>query len=304
MVAARIVVGVVTETTSSGEAAAFAAARPELFAIAYRMLGSVADSEDVLQDTYLRWQSTDRSGVDNPAAYLTTIVTRLCVDHLKSARVRREAYVGPWLPEPLLTETAPGPAETAELADSVSMAFLVLMESLSPLERAAFLLREVFGYDYAEMAHILQRGEPACRQLVSRARKHVSARRPRFAASRDEGERLATSFLIACATGDLDALVELLAEDVVLWSDGGGVVSSARRPVVGADKVARFLIGIAQMEPGPLGVDLVWVNNGPGAVIRSAGVPISVFALDVGDDGRIAGVRIVRNPEKLARLSQ
>jgi len=294
-----------TETAGTdARAGEFAAARRQLFAVAYRMLGSVADTEDVLQDTYLRWQSADRSAVESAPAYLTTIVTRLCLDLLGSARRRRETYVGPWLPEPLVTDTSPDPAEAAELADSLSMAFLVLLESLTPLERAAFLLREVFGYGYDEVGRMLQRDEAACRQLVSRARRHVSGRRPRFAASRDEGERLTTEFLVACGTGDVDGLVVLLADDVVLWSDGGGVVSAARRPVVGADKVARFLVGIAHMDPGPLRIDLTWVNAAPGAVIRGPAGPISVMALDVADDGRIAGVHIVRNPEKLTHLTR
>jgi RNA polymerase sigma-70 factor (ECF subfamily) len=294
-----------TETAGThARAAEFAAARPQLFAVAYRMLGTVADAEDVLQDAYLRWQSADRTSVESAPAYLTTIVTRLCLDLLGSARRRRESYVGPWLPEPLLTDTSADPADVAELADSLSMAFLVLLESLTPLERAAFLLREVFGYGYDEVGRMLQRDEAACRQLVSRARRHVSARRPRFAASPDDGERLTTEFLIACGTGDVDGLVALLADDVVLWSDGGGVVSAARRPVFGADRVARFMVGIAQMEPGPLDVDLTWVNAAPGAVFRTAGVPIAVLALDVAADGRIAGVHIVRNPEKLAHLAR
>jgi RNA polymerase sigma-70 factor, ECF subfamily len=282
----------------------FAAARPQLFAVAYRMLGTVADAEDVLQDAYLRWQAADRSGVESAPAYLTTIVTRLCLDFLGSARQRRETYVGPWLPEPLVTDPSVDPSEAAELADSLSMAFLVLLESLTPLERAALLLREVFGYGYDEVARMLDRDEAACRQLVSRARRHVSARRPRFAASRDEGERLMTEFLVACGTGDLDGLVAMLSDDVVLWSDGGGAVSAARRPVFGSDKVARFMLGIAQGAPEPFDVELTWVNAAPGAVFRSAGVPFAVFALDVAEGGGIAGVRIIRNPAKLAHLTR
>ena len=283
----------------------FEAARGQLFAVAYRMLGSIADAEDVLQDAYLRWQSGDRTDVESTPAYLTTVVTRLCLDLLGSARVRREQYVGPWLPEPLISSVDDAPADRAELADSSSMAFLVLLESLTPLERAAFLLREVFGYDYAEIGRMLERDEPACRQLVSRARGHIDARRPRFEASRDESERLTGEFLQACGTGDVAALMSLMSPDVVLWSDGGGVVSAARRPIVGADNVARFLVGIAQSEFVSAGGDVTAegtvVNGSPGAIVRVHGVPSAVMALDLLG-GQVVGVRIVRNPEKLTRV--
>ena len=265
------------------------------------MLGTVGDTEDVLQDAYLRWQGADRADVANPAAYLTTIVTRLCLDLLKSARAKREVYVGPWLPEPLLTEPAPDPAERAELADSLSMAFLVLLESLSPLERAAFLLREIFAYEYADIAGVLERDEPACRQLVSRARSHIGARRPRFPATLAEGERLTTEFLFACGTGDVGALMRLLANDVVLQSDGGGLVSAARRPVVGADDVARFMVGITKNPPADVRIELTRVNGDPGAVVFADAVVIFVLALEI-TAGLVTGVNIVRNPEKLARI--
>ncbi|MEP7054141.1 MAG: RNA polymerase sigma-70 factor [Actinomycetota bacterium] len=288
-----------THTTS--DVAAFAEARPQLFAVAYRMLGTVSDAEDVLQESYLRWQQADRSLVETPAAYLTTVVTRLCLDVLKSARVQRETYVGPWLPEPLLTETAPDPAETAELADSLSMAFLVLLESLSPLERAAFLLREVFGYSYADLAAVLERDEAACRQLVSRARGHVETRRPRFAVTRADGERLTTEFLVACGTGDVAGLMALLASDVVLHSDGGGRVSAARRPVYGADDVARFLIGITKNPPSDMAVRLTRVNGDPGFLVTAGGNAVFVLGLEIAGD-KVTGVNIVRNPEKLTRI--
>jgi RNA polymerase sigma-70 factor, ECF subfamily len=287
--------------TTSDLVATFAESRPQLFAVAYRMLGTVSDAEDVLQDAYLRWQSTSRADVETPAAYLTTIVTRLCLDALKSARVQRETYVGPWLPEPLLTEAAPDPAEAAELADSLSMAFLVLLESLSPLERAAFLLREVFGYEYADIAGVLERDETACRQLVSRANRHVESRRPRFAASRADGERLTTEFLVACGSGDVDRLMQLLASDVVLNSDGGGKVSAARRPIFGADDVARFLVGITKDPPADVSVRLTRVNGDPGCVVSSGGTVLFVVALEI-DGQQVTGVNIVRNPEKLTRL--
>ena len=265
------------------------------------MLGSVSEAEDVLQDAYLRWVGADRSDIDNPAAYLTTVVTRLCLDVLKSARVTREVYVGPWLPEPLVSETEPDPADAAVIADSLSMAFLVLLESLSPLERAAFLLREVFGYEYDEVASVLERDAAACRQLVSRARRQVDARRPRYAASRAEGERLTTEFLVACTTGDVEGLMQLLAGDVVLNSDGGGVVSAARRPVFGADDVARFMVGIGRNASSDLQVRLTLVNGDPGAVVSLHDSVIFVIALEVVD-GHITAVNIVRNPEKLTHL--
>jgi RNA polymerase sigma-70 factor, ECF subfamily len=283
----------------------FEAARGQLFAVAYRMLGSIADAEDVLQDAYLRWQSADRADVESATAYLTTIVTRLCLDLLGSARVRREQYVGPWLPEPLISTVDEDPADRAELADSLSMAFLVLLESLTPLERAAFLLREVFGYEYAELSRTLERDEAACRQLVSRARGHVDAGRPRFDASRAESERLTGEFLQACGTGDVTTLMSLLSPDVVLWSDGGGVISAARRPIVGADNVARFLVGIAQSEFASAGGDVTAegtvVNGAPGAIVRVHGRPSAVMALDLLG-GQVVGVRIVRNPDKLTRV--
>ena len=265
------------------------------------MLGSVSEAEDVLQDAYLRWVGADRSDIDNPAAYLTTVVTRLCLDVLKSARVTREVYVGPWLPEPLVSETEPDPADAAVIADSLSMAFLVLLESLSPLERAAFLLREVFGYEYDEVASVLERDAAACRQLVSRARRQVDARRPRYAASRAEGERLTTEFLVACTTGDVEGLMQLLAGDVVLNSDGGGVVSAARRPVFGADDVARFMVGIGRNASSDLQVRLTLVNGDPGAVVSLHDTVVFVIALEVVDC-HITAVNIVRNPEKLTHL--
>ena len=277
----------------------FVAARPHLFAVAYRMLGSVADAEDVLQEAYLRWQSADRGAVSSPAAFLTTVVTRLCVDHLRSARVRRETYVGPWLPEPLLT--SPGADEPVELAESVSMAFLLLLESLSPLERAAFLLREVFGYSYEEVAGALDREPSAVRQLVSRARRHVAERRPRFPSDREEHDRLTRSFVEACATGDLDALVAMLHDDAVLWSDGGGKVAAARKPVVGGAKVAMFLVNVARAAASA-SVDVVPVNGALGVVLRVAGQPVSVVTLEVAD-GRITTVRNTANPDKMAHLT-
>ena len=274
----------------------FLAARPMLFALAYRMLGSAAEAEDVLQEAWLR--ASAATGVQNAEAWLTTVVTRLCLDVLGSARARREEYVGPWLPEPIVTD---GPEQAAELADSVSLAFLVMLESLTPAERAAFLLREVFRFDYAEVAAMLERSEASCRQLVSRAHQHVDERRVRFTADRDRAQELSLRFLVACQTGDLGVVTSLLAADAVLVSDGGGKVSAARRPVNGPDKIGRFLIGVLR-KPGPP-VDYVpaTVNGEPGVIGLVDGVAITAVAVEVVDD-LITGIRIVSNPDKLARL--
>ena len=275
----------------------FLAARPMLFALAYRMLGSSAEAEDVLQEAWLR--ASRATAVDNAQAWLTTVVTRLCLDVLGSARARREEYVGPWLPEPIITD---GPEQAAELADSVSMAFLVMLESLSPAERAAFLLREVFRYDYAEVARMLDRSETTCRQLVSRAHKHVDERRTRFTADRRRAEELSMQFLLACQTGDLEQVTSLLAADAVLVSDGGGKVSAARRPINGPDKIGRFLIGILHKPGAPADYRPATVNGEPGVLGLVDGVVVAAVALEVVDDV-ITGIRIVSNPDKLAGIA-
>jgi RNA polymerase sigma-70 factor (ECF subfamily) len=277
----------------------FLAARPMLFALAYRMLGSTSEAEDVLQDAWLR--ASTASDVRNAEAWLTTVVTRLCLDVLGSARVRREEYVGPWLPEPLVSSDD-GPEQAAELADSVSLAFLVLLEELSPPERAAFLLREVFAFDYAQVAAMLERTEAACRQLVSRAHSHVDARRRRFTADRARAQELSLSFLAACQSGDLATVTSLLAEDAVMVSDGGGKVSAARRPINGPDKIGRFLIGVLH-KPGPeITYVAATVNGEPGVLGLVDGVVITAVAVEVVDD-LITGIRIVSNPDKLARIA-
>ena len=277
--------------------------RPLLFSIAYRMLGSVADTEDVLQEAYLRWQRTEDE-IRSPKAYLSAIVTRLSIDQLRSARVRREEYVGSWLPEPILTEgeDADAPAEAAILDETLSMAFLVLLESLTPTERAVFLLREVFDYDYGEVSRLVGKSEENCRQISRRARQSVAARRPRFDASQEQEERLMGSFLQACAGGDMEALLSLLSEDVILWSDGGGKVRAALNPIHGADKVTRWFAGILQKSPPGLTYRLAPVNGRPGAVGYYAdGSPQGVMTLVV-DEGSIRAIHIVVNPEKLANI--
>ena len=292
------------------QAAVFDRYRPLLFSIAYRMLGSVMDAEDMVQETYLRWRRAvgepGESGapvetgeeVRSPKAYLTTVVTRLCLDHLRSARVQREQYVGPWLPEPLVVEPVPDVAETAALDDSLSLAFLTLLESLTPVERAVFLLHDVFGYEFEEIAPIVGKSAANCRQLARRARAHLAARRPRFDPSPEQRERLARQFMQACLSGDLPALVATLADDITLWADGGGKVAAARRPVHGAQNAARFLLGLVAKAPPGTAARPATVNGQPGFVITVAGRPVSVLSLDVVD-GRIAAIRNVANPDKL-----
>lgn len=275
--------------------------RPLLFSIAYRMLGTVSDAEDVVQEAYLRWATVDASRVTSPKAYLASIVTRACLDHLRSARFRREQYVGPWLPEPVLVED--DVAIQAENVDSLSTAFLVVLETLSPLERAAFLLHEVFAYPYPELAQMLDRSEGSCRQLVHRARRHVAARRPRFPASRGRQRELTERFVAACSSGDLSALMGVLTEDAVLLSDGGGNVRAAMRPIKGADRVARFLLGVIDKAPASAQTTIELVNGGWGVVGRVDGHPFAVVTLDCVEQG-VVQVHVIVNPDKLAALSK
>jgi RNA polymerase sigma-70 factor (ECF subfamily) len=273
--------------------------RPLLFAIAYRMLGSVAEAEDVVQETWLRLRAAPVDEVRTPQAYLRTVVTRLCLDRLKSAQVRREQYVGPWLPEPLPT-AAPTEAPDTALDESLSLAFLVLLESLTPAERAVFLLHEVFDHEHAEIARILGREEAACRQLLHRARTRIAAGRPRFEPSREAHTRLLGAFAMACAQGDLQGLTRLLADDVTLWSDGGGRVSAARRPLHGPDHVARFLLGIARKGGANGSAEPVEVNGAPALLLRQGGAVIGVLSLECDQDV-VRGVRVMLNPDKLTR---
>jgi RNA polymerase sigma-70 factor (ECF subfamily) len=270
--------------------------RPLLFSIAYRMLGSVLDAEDVVQEAYLRWQRVSEAEIRSPRAYLSAVVTHLCIDQLRSAKARREEYVGPWLPEPLLTEPAP---DAAVLDESLSMAFLVLLESLTPTERAVFLLREVFDYDYDEISRLVGTREENCRQIARRARQSVAARRPRFESSPEQEERLMESFLEACFGGDMEGLLALLSEDVTLWSDGGGKTRAALNPIHGADKVARFLFGILRKAPPGFIVRRASINGRPGlSGYVEDGRPQSVVTFDVAE-GSIRAIRLVVNPEKL-----
>jgi RNA polymerase sigma-70 factor (ECF subfamily) len=293
--------------------AEFEELRGRTFAIAYRMTGSVADAEEIGQESMLRLEQARQAGeeVSSPNAWVSTVATRLAIDHLRSARAERETYVGPWLPEPLVTDEGPapvpelGPAEHAEVADSLSQAFLVLLESLSPVERAVFLLREVFGYEYERIASTVGRSEENCRQILARARRKVEERRTRFETDEQHRDELLDHFLEACESGDVEALESLLAADVVVYSDGGGKASAARRPIHRRDLIVRFLIRVTRMrrERGGFEQRRARVNGQPGRLILDPDGTISdVLTIDVAD-GAIQTIRIVRNPDKLRHLN-
>jgi RNA polymerase sigma factor (sigma-70 family) len=298
-----------TAKGSDVDASDYTQYRPLMFSIAYRMTGSVSDAEDIVQEAFLR-ATRNNEPKTHQKAYLATITTRLAIDHLRSARVRRESYVGTWLPEPLLGgelllgDDAPGPAELAETSDSLSMAFLVLLESLSPPERAVFLLREIFGYGYPEIAEITGKTEAACRQIFVRARRRIDEGRPRFETSRAEGEELTSLFLAVARGGDMSRLFQRLAPDVLFYGDSGGLGEITYiEPVVGRDQVAE-VVRIQLARTIELGASLtaVWVNGQPGLLISDAdGGLIAVVALDVLD-GQVQAIRTVANPEKLRHL--
>lgn len=283
--------------------------RPYAFAVAYRMLGSVGEAEDVVQEAFLRLAQDDEAQIRSPKAYIATITTRLALDRLRSARARRETYFGPWLPEPVLDEGTvglqPDVAGSAELADSLSMAFLVVLESLNPLERAVFLLHDVFGYGYDEVAAMVEKSEPNCRQLASRARRRVHAEQPRFTVSREQRDRLADRFFAACRGQDVQGLVEMLAGDAVLYGDGGERGAGINRPIYGRDAVAAML-GTWFRQMGQFGIDAVpvSVNGQPGAkFLDQEGRLVNVITIDVVD-GSVQTVRSVINPDKLTHLGE
>jgi len=273
--------------------------RPGLVRLAYRMLGSIAEAEDVVQEAYIRWHQTDRTVIREPGAFLSKTVTRLCLDILKSARVKRETYIGPWLPEPVL-ETG----GEDDMSEDLSLTLMMALERLSPLERAAFLLHDVFGLEFDEIAATLDRDPAACRQLAARARKNVCAQKPRYAIDREEGQRMTDAFFAASRSGDLTALRNLLAENVVAQTDGGGIRNAALKPLFGFRRVSGLFLGVAQKtgfaKPPILYKGLI--NGLPGFVTLEKDGIVQTTALDI-EDGRIVGVYIVRNPEKLRHLA-
>ncbi|WP_306367373.1 RNA polymerase sigma-70 factor [Nocardiopsis sp. CC223A] len=294
---------------TSDAAGVFEAHRPVLTGVAYRILGTASDAEDVVQEAWPRWSGADRSRVEDPRAYLVTIVSRLAIDRLRSARARRESYVGEWLPEPV--SDLPDGADRAELADTVEFALLVVLETLSPLERAVFVLREAFQIPYAEIAEIIERSEAATRQLARRARDHVRERRPRFEADRSARRRITERFLQACMEGDLDELKGMLAEDATLVGDGGGKARAPLRVLLGRDKVGRFLLAMPKtfdkflasigVAPVDIHVEVGEVNGAPALVGIAVGRVITTVVLDIDGD-RIRNVYVVANPDKMSHL--
>jgi RNA polymerase sigma-70 factor (ECF subfamily) len=281
----------------------FAQYRPLLFSIAYRMLGSVMDAEDMVQETFIRWseRSESKDGIESPKAYLSTILTRLCIDHLRSARVQRETYIGPWLPEPLVQDMSAGPEELVDQSDSLATAFLLLLERLPPRERAALILRDVFDYDYRDLAPIIHASEANCRQIVRRARARLTEARARYTPPPEQQRALILEFSRACLNGDMNGLLGLLDENVTVYSDGGGKVFAARRPVVGATQVAKLLVGIVRRAPDGLSLVPAWVNGQIGLVATLEGQIGNVSSFDIVD-GRVHQIYIVANPDKLARV--
>jgi RNA polymerase sigma-70 factor (ECF subfamily) len=273
--------------------------RPLLFSIAYRMLGSVMEAEDMVQEAYLRYEHVPAENIQSPKALLTTIVTRLCLDHLKSAKVEREQYVGEWLPEPLLTENAPN-AIIGE-RENISMAFMVLLESLSPVERAVFLLREVFDYPYDEIAKIVDKTEANCRQYYHRAKQYLVERRPRFIPSVEEQQRLIESFLLAISTGDVDSLNQILAEDVTATGDGGGKVAAARHPIVGREMVMRLMFGLARQVPENWRFEFAEFNGAPAVLMWLGDQPFGVMHFTC-ENGQITAIHNIVNPDKLKHI--
>jgi RNA polymerase sigma-70 factor (ECF subfamily) len=275
----------------------FEAVRGHLFGLAYRALGSRADAEDVVQNAFLRWQAADTSAVESPRAFLTTVVSRLALDELKSAQRRREEYFGTWLPEPVMMSASP--EDSAVMADSLSAAFLFVLESLAPAERVAFVLHHVFGEEYSEIAAVLETSEENARQLVSRARRHVRERRPRFRVSEELHRSVVRSFVDACTRNDVAALAGMLRSDAVAYSDGGGKATAAVNPIHGAERVARFFAGIAQKAPEGWSWRMEDAGGVPSLLLLVGNVVVTLITFDLDEDGRIAWVLAQRNPEKL-----
>jgi RNA polymerase sigma-70 factor (ECF subfamily) len=276
---------------------AFEEHRKYLFGIAYRMLGSAADADDMVQETFIRWRAADRAAIHSPRAFLSTVITRICLDRLKEAHTARVDYVGPWLPEPILTEGG----DAVETAESISLAFLVLLESLTPLERAVHLLHDVFDYRHEEIAAIVGRDAATCRKILERARKDIVARRPRYAPSREAHHEMVARFATAVATGDASALERLLAEDVVSIGDGGGKALAARKPIEGRAKVLKFWASLHRLFPAEATADVREVNGLPALVVRLGAATVGVVHIET-DGERIFAVRSTLNPDKLARI--
>ncbi|MFE9574059.1 RNA polymerase sigma-70 factor [Streptomyces sp. NPDC006692] len=285
---------------------AFQQYRTLLFSVAYRILGTAADAEDLVQDAWFKWSAADRSHVADPKSYLTRIVSNLAMERLRSTRHQRETYVGPWLPEPILT--GPDTADGAALADSISMALLVVLETLSPLERAVFVLKEVFAFSYAEIADAVDRSETAVRQAGHRARGHVQARRPRFTADLARQRDITERFFAAATGGDINTLMELLSPEVTLWTDGGGKVRQALKPVIGLETVAGWFAALGTatyqgIEPGQMRAELTSINGGPGMVFHGPDRVIATMTFDFDPEGRITAIHNVANPDKLHAIA-
>ena len=277
--------------------APFLELRPLLFRLAYRMTGTRADAEDAVQEAFLRWQKAAGEEIRSPKSWLTTVTARLSLDALKSASRKREVYVGPWLPEPIVE---PVGSQAAELAETVSLAFVHLLQSLTPAERLAFLMREIFDAPYAELAAILETSEPNCRQLVARAARHIRENRPRFPVDQDRHREVLKNFLAACASGDKTQLTSILREDVILQSDGGGKRSAALNPIYGADRVSRFFAGLAKKgETDGVHVEFAQVNGEPGALLYKGNQLTTVVSLQLDENNQIAGIYLIVNPDKL-----
>jgi RNA polymerase sigma-70 factor (ECF subfamily) len=289
----------VSRSSADADVVAFEEWRSLLFGIAYRMLGSASEAEDMVQETCLRWLQRGVGDVESVRAYLVTVLTRLCIDQLTSARATRVTYTGPWLPEPVALQD--DATASLEQADSLSLAFLVLLEELTPPERAAYLLHDIFGYAFDEVAQSMGRTSAGCRQLAARARQRIEDRRQRFDADLRHGHEMTVAFMSACANGDLDGLLSMLADDVVLWTDGGGKVRAAMRPVIGSHRSSRFLINVAKKPRGR--PQLATLNGQPAAVFIDEGAVVTALVLDILD-GKIVAVRAVTNPDKLERLTE
>lgn len=287
----------------------FSVERDRLRGLAYRMVGSMSDAEDIVQDAWLRWQACDQNKIENPNQFIVRIVSNLSIDRLRANKKRRETYVGSWLPEPNL-ENFPGPDKNnpeqhQSNTDQISVAFLLALERLSPAERTAFILHDVFAYDYSEVSEILQRSAASCRQLASRARKALKNEKPRFSSSIEEGSRLAFAFQQAIAEGDIEGLTKLLSAETTFISDGGGKVAAVPEPVTGADKVAKMIMGFAKLyrDRTDISSTLTTVNGIPGFILWEDNKPLQTLSLDLGADGLIETIYVVRNPEKLRHIN-